>query len=144
MPVQEHSSGPYRDDRMYVMRITTGSTRVVGGFEEVVTGPESESSAGSESVMLVTYRNVPSLPPTRVDDFSSLEDAIQYVKKVEPICPRCSLGGSAPEPIPSWQEHLAWLHGLGLRSAAEGDEPRPDWAIREGKRPDKVGAEANI
>ncbi len=135
MPVQEHWSGPYRDDRMYVMRLTTGFTRVVDGLEEVMTGSKPELASGSESVLLLTYRNVPNLPPTRTDSFSSLEGAIQYVKEVEPTCPRVSLDGNAPDPTPSGQEHLAWLHGLGLRSAAEGDEPRPDWAIREGRFP---------
>jgi hypothetical protein len=117
------------------MRLTTGFTRVVDGLEEVMTGSKPELASGSESVLLLTYRNVPNLPPTRTDSFSSLEGAIQYVKEVEPTCPRVSLDGNAPEPTPSWQEHLAWLHGLGLRSAAEGDEPRPDWAIREGRFP---------
>lgn len=135
MPVPEHWSGPYRDDRMYVMRITSGSTRVVDGISETVTSSKPRNGDGPSSVLLITYRNVPSLPAVRSDDFRSIDEALEYVKRVEPTCPRVSLDGRSPKPTPSWQEHLEWLHRLGLRSAAEGEQPRPDWATREGRDP---------
>ena len=135
MSVLEHWSGPYRDDRMYVMRITAGSRRVSGDLEEAVTGLQPNSHGWSEAVLLVTYRNVPSLPAVRSDSFDSFEDAIEYVKRVEPTCPRISLDGGSPDPTPSWQEHLEWLQEQGLESAAEDAQPRPDWAIREGRFP---------
>jgi hypothetical protein len=102
-------------------------------MEEIITGPDH--AAGSNSTILVTYRNVPSLPPVRSDEFDTLEKAIQYVKEIEPTCPRVSLNGNSPRPTPSWQEHLDWLHELGLQSAAEGYQPRPTWAIKEGSFP---------
>ena len=140
MSVEEHWSGAYRDDRMYVMRITRGASRIAGvdasaGFEEVLTGPTPAAGGWNSSVLLITYRNVPSLPVVRVDNFDSFDEAIEYLKKVEPTCPRVSLGGNPPQPAPSWEEHLDWLHRYGLRSATEGDAPRPDWAIREGRFP---------
>jgi hypothetical protein len=133
MSVEDHWSGSYRDDRMYVMRITSGATRS-GPVDssppeapgEFVTGPTPASGGWVPSVSLMTYRNVPSLPAVRVDSFESIEKAIEYVKKVEPTCPRVSLNGQPPEPTPSWEEHIEWLHRLGLRSAAEGDEAKPD------------------
>ena len=135
MPQKDHWSGKYRDDRMFVMRITKGASRSVDGIVETLTGPKPAGAGWVESILLITYRNVPSLPATRTDDFQSMDDAVQYVKRVEPTCPRVSLGGRVPEPTPTWTEHLDWLHGLGLRSAVEGDQPRPDWAIKEGRKP---------
>jgi len=120
---------------MYVMQITVGSTRSSGELEEAITGRELSSHGWSETVLLLTYRNVPSLPAVRSDSFDSLEEAIEYVKSVEPTCPRVSLGGRPPQPTPSWEEHLDWLRERGLESTADGAQPRTDWAIREGRHP---------
>ena len=128
MSVPEHWSGPYRDDRMYVMRLTTGSTRVDGDRKEAITGLKPQAQGWTETVLLLTYRNVPSLPAVRSDSFDSLEEAIEYVKRVEPTCPRISLDGGSPEPTPSWQAHLEWLQGLGLPSAVDGAQPRPNYS----------------
>jgi hypothetical protein len=82
---------------------------------------------------LTTYRNTPNLPAVRVDDFPSGREAIDYIMRVEPTCPRVSLGGRPAEPTPTWQEHLDLLHAQGLKSAAEGDDPIHHW----------VGGESN-
>jgi hypothetical protein len=135
--VEQHWSGPYRDDRMYVLRITTGTTTTDGnGVVMAVTGPSKSASAGRPVHLLLTYKNVPSLPVTRSDEFQTRAEATEYVMNVEPMCPRVSLEGAAPDPTPSWAEHLQRLHDLGFRSAAEGDQPRPDWAIRENRWPE--------
>jgi hypothetical protein len=83
MAVEEHLSGPYRDDRVYVMRITNGAKRPEAPGE-FVTGPTPASGGWVPSVLLITYRNVPSLPAIRADSFESIEKAIEYVKEVEP------------------------------------------------------------
>ena len=138
MSVNEHRSGAYRDDRMYVMRITRGATRQVEAgpqpLTETITGPPPAERGWTPSVLLITYRNVPSLPAVRSDTFDSFEEAVEYVKKVEPTCPRVSLGGESPTPTPSWEEHLEWLHRQQSRSAAEGDQPQPDWQGSKGSR----------
>jgi hypothetical protein len=130
MSQNEHWSGTYRDDRMYVMRITRGATRQVEAgsqpLTETLTGPPPSEGGWTPAVLLITYRNVPSLPAVRSDTFNTFEKALEYVKKVEPTCPRVSLAGRSPIPTPSWEEHLAWLHRQQLRSAAEGDQPQPD------------------
>jgi len=55
-----------------------------------------------ETVCLVTYRNIPELPATRLDFFPTVENAVQYVKDVEPTVPRVSLNDEVPHPTPSW------------------------------------------
>ncbi len=51
--------------------------------------------------------------------------ALEYVKAIEPPCPRLSLGGRAQDPAKGWEEHLHWLYDSGLSSAAEGVTPIP-------------------
>lgn len=122
----------YRDDRMYVMRVTGKFTKESDGA--IVTDVKPEQSIdGEKPVVLLTYRNLPNLPSVRVDEFSSANSAFDYIKKIEPACPRISLGGQSPEPTPTWEEHLEWLHRQGLRSAAEGDAPIPEWIERESR-----------
>ncbi|MGE0279268.1 MAG: hypothetical protein AB7P20_01460 [Rhizobiaceae bacterium] len=115
----------YRDDRLYVMRMAANFTKDGDGTVTVALAAEPNIEA-DKPVVLVTYRNLPTLPAVRVDDFSSFNAALDYIKRIEPTCPRISLQGHSPDPTPSWQEHLEWLHGQGLRSAAEGDTPLPD------------------
>lgn len=120
----------YRDDRMYVMRITSDFSKSNDG--SITASMKAEGRVQPDvPVVLITYRNVASLPAVRVDDFPSRREAIEYIKNVEPTCPRVSGNGQAPKPTPSWDEHLEWLHSLGLRSAAEGDGSIPDWGARD-------------
>jgi hypothetical protein len=121
-----HDGKIYRDDRVFVMRVASNFTKEADGSVTVALSAEPEIDPNSP-VVLVTYRNLPSLPAFRVDNFPSLSAAIAYIKRVEPTGPRVSLGGRSPEPTPPWQEHLEWLHGQGLQSAAEGDAPLPHW-----------------
>lgn len=97
---------------MFLLCIAKATSReLTGGARDPRTGKQRASSP-TETVVVVTYRNVPSLPPTRCDDFPSIEEAIKFVKAVEPKCPRVSLDGSPPDPTPSWEDHLEWLHGM--------------------------------
>jgi hypothetical protein len=114
----------YRDDRLYVMRVASIFNKDGDGAVTVALAAEPDIEA-DRPVVLVTHSNLPTLPAVRVDDFLSFIAAIEYIKRVEPPCPRVSLGGRSPEPTPSWQEHLECLHDQGLQSAAQGDAPLP-------------------
>jgi hypothetical protein len=117
----------YRDDRMYVMRLTADFIAGADGSISI-NGKEFILKNREESVGLITYRNIPQLPAVRFDKFSNMQEAETYIKNVEPTCPRVSLNGNGPNPAPTWEEHLEWLHSLGLKSVLEGDNPLPDWA----------------
>jgi hypothetical protein len=125
MPEMRLGSDIYRDDRMFVLRITSEFTKESDGSIIAALRPDGDDDS-AKPVVLITYRNTPSRPAIRVVDFPSRGDALAYVMRVEPTCPRITLEGRSPEPAPSWQEHLDWLHGLGLTSAAEGDVVLPD------------------
>jgi len=109
------------------MRITTDFDKKDDGLVQA-SYFNLDTSDTSKPAIVITYRNVATLPATRVDDFPTVSEALQYIRKIEPTCPRISLDGKSLEPTPTWQEHLSWLHERGLRSATEGNLPMPDWA----------------
>ena len=117
----------YRDDRMFVLRLTADFNTAADG-SVTISGRDFSLKSRDQAVALVTYRNVLSLPAIRVDEFPNMEAAEEYIKATEPTCPRISLGGNQPDPTPTWEEHLSWLHANGLKSVLEGDNPVPEWA----------------
>ncbi len=116
----------YRDDRMYVMRISSNFEK---SNSQVISTPIRPDIPGDIDgpVLLITYRNTHSLPAVRTDEFATIGEALSYIQRVEPTCPRISLGGKASLPTPTWEAHLEWLRSEGLKSAAEGDCPVPHW-----------------
>ena len=120
----------YRDDRMYVMRLTSSFSVDEDGVI-TISMKRGEKIFPEMPLLLITYRNTQRLPAVRTDEFQSLRDALHYIQRIEPTCPRISLHGASPNPTPTWSEHLQWLHSLGLRSVAEGDAPIPEWVLDE-------------
>ena len=80
----------YLDDRVFILDL------------------QSATKAGRKVWAVTTRRNVKGFPPRRVDDFETEEEAISYLKQVEPSTPRISLGGASPTPEPKYEEYLAW------------------------------------
>lgn len=116
----------YRDDRMYVMRISSNFKKSNDGvISAAISQDRLRDLEGA--VLLITYRNTHSLPAVRTDEFETMDDALSYIKRIEPTCPRVSLGGKAVLPTPSWESHLEWLHSEGLQSVTEADCPLPQW-----------------
>lgn len=54
-----------------------------------------------------------------MDDFETKEEAINYLKKVEPSTPRISLRGKSPFPEPSYQEYLEWCKAEDIPSSMD-------------------------
>jgi hypothetical protein len=133
MTEQVNDSGSYRDDRMYVMRLTSEYTVSDDGLI-TASMRRGQTPAEDKPILLITYRNTQSLPAVRTDEFSSLREALDYLIAIEPQCPRLSLNGKGPNPALTWEEHLTWLHSKGLKSAAEGDDVIPDW-VENDKNP---------
>jgi hypothetical protein len=116
----------YRDDRMYVMRLSADFQTSEDG-SITICGRDFVLKSRSQPVVLITYRNTLQLPAVRVDPFSNMNAAEKYIRTFEPTCPRLTLSGQSPDPIPSWEEHLTWLHENRLLSVLEGDNPVPEW-----------------
>jgi len=59
--------------------------------------------------VVVTRRNHEGFPPSRVDKFRSKEEAISFIKKIEPTTPLISLGGKAPGKPLSYENYCNQL-----------------------------------
>lgn len=91
----------YHDDRLFILDL-------------------QRATKNGQSVWAITTRyNVQGFPPRRVDDFNTKEEAIRYLKKVEPSTPLISLGGKSPFPEPSYEEYLTWCKSEGIPSSME-------------------------
>lgn len=99
----------YRDDRIFVMNLSKGKVEI--------------NNVASQKFILVTYRNSVKFVATRADHFDTIEDAKNYIKKVEHESPLISQNGK-PLPIPNnvdvWQFWLNWLKINNLNSAISG------------------------
>lgn len=71
----------YRDDRMYVMRISSDFKKSKPNSFSVPMSRENQLDK-SGSILLITYRNIKSLPAVRVDEFSSWEECVVYIKSM--------------------------------------------------------------
>jgi hypothetical protein len=75
---------------------------------------------GNEMVWAVTTRrNVRRIPPTRVDTFKTKNEAVEFIKRIEPTTPRISLNGKSPEKPLIYEKYVATLEEEGLMSAME-------------------------
>jgi len=91
----------YLDDRLFILDL-------------------QQATKNGQRVWAITTRyNVQGFPPRRVDDFDTKEDAILYLKKVEPSTPLISLSGKSPFPEPSYEEYLNWCKSEGIPSSLE-------------------------
>jgi len=112
----EYEGETYRDDRMFVLNLSLGK------------------SNNEDKYILMTYRNIPQLPVVRCDDFDTKEEAIKYLKNVEPKVPLTSLNRKPleiPENEDTWEYWLKWLKDRNLKSAITGYQNLPHWVSQD-------------
>ena len=99
----------YFDDRLYILYLCKGTVEIKPDDDGAIwTTIYHEQAPASHIWCVVTYRNCKRYPLYRVDSFHEKDDAISYIRKIEPETPLISLNGSAPlNPIP-YEEYLAW------------------------------------
>ena len=91
----------YHDDRLFLLDLTL-------------------TKQGGKGVWtLITRQNFLAYPPYHVDDFASEEEAVEYVKRVEPTTPLISLGGQCPDQPMPYDEYCDNLRAQGLLSCLE-------------------------
>jgi len=98
----------YNDDRLFILDIAI-----------------SEKDCRNFWVV-VTRRNHQGLPPIRVDEFRSKEEAVEYIKKIEPTTPLISLGGKSPTKPLSYEDYCRQLKSKNIPSAVEIYENNKD------------------
>lgn len=105
----EFNGDSYFDDRLFVLYLCPGNVEI----EERKDGAVwitiyHENYPENHLWCVVTYKNCTRYPLYRVDCFNKKEDAISYIKEIEPETPLISLGGSSPEiPMP-YEEYVEW------------------------------------
>jgi hypothetical protein len=72
----------YLSDQMFILEVSQGTVRCL-------TSREPPRQVWS----VITRRNVAGLPPWRVDDFETREEAEAYKRRVFPAIPRVFFGG---------------------------------------------------
>ena len=75
---------------------------------------------------VVTRRNHEGFPPFKVDKFSSKEEALTFIRKIEPTTPLISLGGKSPEKPLSYEDYCNKLKEKNVPSAIEIYEQNKD------------------
>ena len=69
--------------------------------------------------VVVTRRNHEGFPPFKVDKFNSKEEALTFIRKIEPTTPLISLEGKPPEKPLSYEDYCNKLKEMNIPSAIE-------------------------
>jgi len=97
----------YFDDRMFVLYLCKGKVTVLPD-NTVKTKIYHEDPPDQYLWCVVTYRNCIGYPAFRVDSFYKKEDAISYIKLIEPQSPLISLNGESPQNLLPYDDYLIW------------------------------------
>lgn len=116
MQTIQYNGQQYFDDRLFVLYLCAGKVEIEDGDKGAVwTTIFNENPPEDHIWCVVTYSNVKRYPLHRIDSFYKKEDAVAFIKKIEPETPLISLGGKSPEnPLP-YEDYLAWKKENNLK-----------------------------
>jgi len=103
----------YFDDRLFVLYLCAGKVEIEDGA--IWTTIYHENPPEDHIWCVVTYKNCNRYPLYRIDSFYKKEDALGYIKKIEPETPLISLEGKSPQNLPSFEEYLLWKKENNLK-----------------------------
>ena len=102
----EYEGESYLDDRLYILELRRTEVN------------------GEKKISVATFRNVRHYAPTRTDEFDHMNDAIAFIKKIEPHTPLISLGGKPikyDEDEDVWKAWIKWMKEKELQSPLIGE-----------------------
>ena len=91
----------YKDDRLFILDLTQAK------------------KDGKSVWAVVTRRNHDGFPPVRTDDFESKEQAVEYIRKIEPTTLLISLLGKQPDKALPYDEYCEKLSKEDLPTAID-------------------------
>lgn len=97
----------YYDDRLYVLYLCKGTVGVDSNGAVISNIYHDEPTADSHWC-LVTYGNHINYPIHSVKHFETKDEALDYIKRMEPEVPLISLGGASPKQPLSYDEFVRW------------------------------------
>lgn len=119
----------YHDDRMFVLYLCKCTVDI--NEDIMITTIYHEEAPENHKWCIVTYKNIARYLATRVDHFNSENEAIAYIKQVEPQVPLISLGGRSPEtPLP-YDHFVIWKERNKFKEYDYGKLYLPDGTNRK-------------
>lgn len=97
----------YFDDRLFILYLCKGKVEIQTD-DIVATTIFHEQEPADFVWCLVTFRNCSRYPALRVDSFYKKENAIAYLRSIEPETPLISLHGKSPISPRSYEDYLSW------------------------------------
>lgn len=104
----------FNDDRLFVLHIAKCTVEEADD-ETVETVIHHESAPVGHIWCVVTYRNTPNYPITRVDHFGLFEEARTFLERTEPTVPLISLDGNSPSEPLSYPQFAEWKIQSGFK-----------------------------
>ena len=101
----EYEGESYLDDRLYILELRRARV------------------SGETKISVTTFRNVRHYAPTRTDDYDHMNDAVDFIKKIEPQTPLISLGGKPMKYDKGeniWKAWIQWMKENKLQSPLIG------------------------
>ena len=104
----------YFDDRLYVLYLCKG--KVDPESDGLIATTIYHDQAPADSIWcVVTYKNCNRYPLNRIDSFYKKDDAIAYLKLIEPETPLISLEGKSPQNPVAYDDYVLWKKKNGLK-----------------------------
>lgn len=97
----------YFDDRLHVLYLCPGTVDIQNDGV-VVTTIYHEQAPTDHVWCVVAYRNTNRYPLYRVDSFYKKDDAINYMRQLEPKTPLISLSAKSPAQPMSYDAYCLW------------------------------------
>lgn len=104
----------YYDERMYLLHLFYGKTEYVSKGLQVI---EEFLGTPKKQFILWTRCNYGSRAVIKSDSFLDRDEAIEYLKLVEPQTPLISLNGLPMKEILSYDDYCLWLNELNYEKS---------------------------
>lgn len=106
----------YFDDRLFVLYLCKSTVEIEPDNDGVVwTKIYHEQAPTNHTWCVATYKNCNRYPLYRVDNFYKKDDAMAYMKQIEPETPLISLNGKSPLRPASYEDYLSWKKEKGFK-----------------------------
>ena len=110
----KYNGEEYFDDRLFVLYLCKG--KVAPESDGLIATTIYHEQAPADFVWCVaTYKNSNRYPLSRIDSFYKEDDAIAYMKLIEPETPLISLEGKLPQNPLSYDDYMSWKKKNGLK-----------------------------
>jgi hypothetical protein len=113
IPLIEFEGFEYNDDRMFILSLQRCSA--VDADEMTIITVQYNKLDVTTHWCVITYRNIPSFPSTRVNLFDEKEEAQAFLDDIERSAPRVSLDGEPPVPLMEPDEFKKWKTDNSLK-----------------------------